>query len=109
MDAENRIEFCSVDDFDYSGMYELLDDSMVEFGEVMKQKILETEKVEVSLLVLSPGAKIKEHKHTEDSEWYYFVESEKVEGCPQGMSHSLENPSKEQYLFVISMKYKCTK
>ena len=87
-------------------MYELLDEAMMERGEVKKQMVFESAKVEVSLLALSPGAKIKEHTHTEDSEWYIFLESEKIECCPKNMSHSLENQSDSGYLFVLSIKYK---
>ena len=109
MDAEKRIEFCGLDlDIhpEVSEMYELLDESMLERGEVKKQMIFESSKVEVSLLALSPGAKIKEHMHHEDSEWYIFVESEKIECCPKGTSHSLVNQSDTEYLFVLSIKYK---
>lgn len=109
MDAEKRIEFCGLD-FDIqpevTEMYELLDEAMMERGEVKKQMVFESAKVEVSLLALSPGAKIKEHTHTEDSEWYIFLESEKIECCPKNISHSLENQSDSEYLFVLSIKYK---
>ena len=109
MDAEKRIGFCGLDLDSYheiSELYELLDESMLERGEVKKQRIYESANVEVSMLALSPGTKIKEHMHHEDSEWYIFVESEKIECCPKGMSHSLVNQSDTEYLFVLSIKYK---
>lgn len=82
-----------------------IDESLISEGFVLKSFIYEDDECVVSLLMLSPGAKIKEHKHEQDSEVYYVFKEKKVLSCEKGESHSLEN----QYLDwmpVLSIKYK---
>lgn len=109
MDAEKRTKFDASSgskiNQDYTGLCEPLDSSKVEQGYVMVQNLLETSKVKASLLCVSPGGKIKEHLHTDDSEYYIFPDAEKVEACHKGEAHSLINYSETEHLFVISLKY----
>jgi len=78
---------------------------LVERGEVLKTFIFEDEECSISLLTLFPGAKIREHTHTDDKECYFFIKKRLVQICPVGGSHSLENTT-EGVLFVLAIKYK---
>ena len=108
MSAEKRILFDASGELDknpdYSWLYSSLDSSKVERGKVIEQKLLETCKVKVSFLYVSPGGKISEHFHTADREIYIFPVLEKMEECRKGQSHCLKNKSNKP-LFVISLKY----
>lgn len=112
MDAKKRIEFGDIKlDIDISELRakaneSFLAEEFVDKGEIITQQIFKSANCEVTLLALSPGARIKEHWHINDSEWYIFFEAKKIECCPKGESHSLENPSTTEYLFVLSIKYK---
>ena len=78
---------------------------LVERGEILKSFVFENEDCSISLLTLFPGAKIREHTHTEDKECYFFIDKRVAQICSVGMSHSLENTTKN-VLFVLSIKYK---
>lgn len=82
-----------------------IDESLIDEGIILKSFIYEDDKCLVSLLMLSPGARIKEHKHVLDSEVYYIFKEKKLKECKKGESHSLENPYSE-WMPVISIKYK---
>ena len=82
-----------------------IDESLIEEGNILKSFIYKDEDCIVSLLMLSPGAKIKEHKHVIDSEVYYMVKQNKLEHCKLGETHSLENTTAD-WLPVISVKFK---
>lgn len=109
-DAERRIEEeCELawKIWEEENCYEnikLLDSSKVEKGEVFSETIYKDSVKTVSLLTLSPGAKVREHLHLYDSEIYFDLKTGDVIGeCKQFERHSLENPS-NQYLFVLSIK-----
>ena len=82
-----------------------IDESLIETGIVLKSFIYEDDECTVSMLMLSPGAKIKEHKHVRDSEVYYIFKEKKLKECENGESHSLANPYTD-WMPVISIKYK---
>lgn len=107
-DAERRIEEEQAWNlWEKENCYEitLLEGSKVEKGEVFSETIYQDSVRTVSLLTLSPGAKIKEHLHLYDSEIYLGLHTgEKIGECRQFERHSLENPSTSQYLFVLSIK-----
>ena len=82
----------------------LLDRKKKKKGEIFSETIYQDSTKTVSLLTLSPGAKIREHLHLYDSEIYFDLKTGDVIGeCKQFERHSLENPS-NQYLFVLSIK-----
>lgn len=83
-----------------------IDESLIEEGIVLKAFIYEDNDCCVSMLMLSPQAKIKEHKHTVDSEVYYQFKTGELKMCDIGKSHSLENPDQNDWLPVLSIKYK---
>lgn len=82
-----------------------IDESLIEAGVILKAFIYEDDECYVSILMLSPGARIKEHKHTIDSEAYFIVKTQELKVCEIGESHSLENPYSE-WMPVLSIKYK---
>lgn len=82
-----------------------IDESLIEEGIILKSFIYEDEDCTLSLLMLSPGAKIKEHEHTSDSEIYYLFKQNKLEQCACGGTHSLQNPYTD-WLPVLSIKSK---
>ena len=82
-----------------------IDESLIEAGVVLKSFIYEDEECTVSLLMLSPGARIKEHKHVFDSETYYIFKDKKLCPCECGETHSLENPYTD-WRPVLSVRYK---
>lgn len=82
-----------------------IDESLIETGCIFKAFIYEDEECSVSMLLLSPGARIKKHKHNVDSEVYYIFKDRKFETCKVGESHSLENPYSD-WMPVLSIKYK---
>lgn len=60
----------------------------------------------VSNLKLNPGAKIKYHTHTNDSEFYFIFYSDgsiEVRYCKKGKGHELENDT-DEILEVLSVK-----
>ncbi len=83
-----------------------IDESLIEEGIVLKAFIYEDNDCSVSMLMLSPQAKIKEHKHTVDSEVYYQFKTGEFKMCDIGKSHSLENPDQNDWLPVLSIKHK---
>ena len=82
-----------------------IDTDLIERGFVLKSSVYYDEDCEVALLMLSPNAKIKKHKHVNDSEYYFMVKDNLFVGCKKGESHELENLS-DEWLPVISIKYK---
>lgn len=82
-----------------------IDESLIEAGIILKSFIYEDEECTVSLLMLSPGARIKEHKHVFDSETYFIFKDKKMCVCESGETHSLENPYTD-WMPVLSVKYK---
>lgn len=82
-----------------------IDESLIEQGNILKAFIYEDEETYVSMLLLSPGAKIKEHKHTVDAEDYFIFKTREHRMCEVGESHSLENPYSD-WMPVLSIKYK---
>ena len=60
----------------------------------------------MSLLYLSPSAKIKRHTHNAESETYEEVDGDCVEVCNKGESHYLENSSTDKWLVIFSVKRK---
>ena len=85
----------------------LLEDSA---SVVFKQTLFcEKGRGSVSILFLGPSAKIREHKHLQDSEFYiaWSIRKQflKVEMCDIGESHELENTSKKNWLWVLSVKF----
>lgn len=86
---------------------ESLSENLIESGEVFLEELYKDDKIKISKLVLSPGAAIKSHPHTEDEEWYYELETlEEVNYCPKGNWHSLSNKSKADDMSIISVKYR---
>jgi len=90
--------------------YNELSRDMVETGTILKSNevnlIIPNTNIKglVSRLILSPGAKIKYHMHTKESEFYILYNQNKdVLFCPKGEGHSLENTSDET-LEVLSVK-----
>lgn len=62
-------------------------------------------KLVVSRLVLYPGAKIKYHEHTKDSEWYIPLNTDEIleSFCMKGNGHSLENTT-DEIIEILSIK-----
>jgi quercetin dioxygenase-like cupin family protein len=87
------------------GQMTTIDESLIEEGFILKSSIYEDDECIVSMLILSPGAKIKEHEHLADTEVYYLVRTGEIRKCEIGESHSLENPDKEDWMPVISIKH----
>jgi mannose-6-phosphate isomerase-like protein (cupin superfamily) len=87
--------------------YELIPNHLVERGEIKKFPIYKNaeskEITEIALLELSPGAKIKLHRHNSDSEIYFILGSKRYECCHIGGEHSLENTTGE-VMQVLSVK-----
>ncbi len=83
-----------------------INESLIEAGCILKAFIYEDDDCCVSMLMLSPQAKIKEHKHTVDSEVYFLFKTGEYRKCEVGESHSLENPDKEDWMPVLSIKYR---
>ncbi len=79
--------------------------SLVERGLILKSPIYEDSDCSVAMLTLFPGAKIREHWHISDKEYYFFIKEKRIECCKIGESHQLENLTGE-VLFVIAVKYK---
>lgn len=73
--------------------------------------------VSVSILKLSPGAKIKKHRHTVDNEKYILIETADLgaeirpqimgEVCMAGGEHEIENTSDKDW-YVLSIKWPAT-
>ena len=92
-----------------------LDSHMIEDSskKVFKQTVFsEKGRGSVAILFLQPGAKVKKHKHTSDSEIYIAWNSKKkflkVEMCNQNEEHELENVSKKRWSWVIAIKHDIT-
>ncbi|MBR2587941.1 MAG: hypothetical protein IKD77_01910 [Bacilli bacterium] len=87
--------------------YERIPNNLVERGEIKKFPIYKNadsnEITEIALLELSPGAKIKLHKHSNDSEIYFILDSKRYECCSIGEAHELENTTGE-IMKVLSVK-----
>ena len=83
-----------------------IDENLIEEGIIFKSSIYEDDDCSVSMLVLSPGAQIKEHEHVNDSEAYLIVKTGELRMCEIGKSHSLKNPDKDEWMPVISIKHK---
>lgn len=66
--------------------FEPLDPYLVERGTVKKCLLFQQGFFQVSILELSPGAKIKKHSHTVDNE-KYILESGEVSVCTKGYEH----------------------
>ena len=82
---------------------------LIEKGEIYKRVLWEEKGVgSVSLLWLSPGAKIPKHAHLYDMELYIAWDKKKkrfvCKRCKKGDYHELENTSKQRWLLVISVK-----
>ena len=111
-DAERRIEEEKAwelwESFQNTSGYEepkLLNTCMVEKGEVYIESIYKDASIEIAILTLTPGAEIRDHLHLYDSEIYLDLQTgEKIGKCEQFKRHSLKNPSKSHYLFVLSIK-----
>ena len=74
---------------------------LTERGEIEKYSLIKFRGIEVSLLVLSPGAKIKRHPHEKRQVEIYFVINTKEKSiCNVGKVHDLENNSTENMLVV---------
>ena len=87
---------------------EPLPENLIEREEVMKTLIYQSNGrgiTEIALLELSPGAKIKRHKHTDDNEIYFDIITKEVEVCEIGGEHELENFTKD-VLYVLSIKWR---
>lgn len=80
---------------------------LIKEGTVFKDLVYQSETCEVALLILSPNAKIKRHKHVDDKEYYFNLTSQELKGCIKGHSHELNNDSPYEWMFVLSIKYKC--
>jgi mannose-6-phosphate isomerase-like protein (cupin superfamily) len=81
----------------------LLPLELVENGSVQKTLIYKDATLEVALLVLSPGAKIKRHQHIDDEELYVIISTRECIWCRKGEWHSLTNES-EHPMLVLSVK-----
>ena len=91
--------------------YNELPENLVETGSILKSNevdlIIPNTNIKgiVSRLILSPGAKIKYHMHTKDSEFYIlYNDNNHILFCPKGNGHSLENTS-DEILEVLSVKF----
>lgn len=85
---------------------ESLDPKKVERGMVYVRNLFSGKNVSMSLLYLSPSAKIEKHMHNEESEIYEEVDGNCIEVCNKGESHSLENSSTDKWLVIFSVKRK---
>ena len=77
---------------------------------VYKQTLWEQKgKGSLDILFLEPEAKIRQHEHVNDCEFYISLCARKrfikVEFCDKGQSHELENVSKRKWLWVLSVKF----
>ena len=81
-----------------------LEAGKVEKGTILVQPMYESAGKKVSMLTFFPGAKIKEHIHTDDQEMYIVIDTLKGSVCKKTEAHSLENPSTSDYMFVLSIK-----
>lgn len=77
-----------------------LDEKKIDRGVILVNTIFTIKKVKVSILLLKPGAKVKEHRHYEEIEWY--ISRKGVTLCKKGNCHSIENNSSEN-LYVLSL------
>ena len=77
---------------------------LTERGKISKFEIITGNNFEVSLLVLSPMAKIKMHQHPDDIEYYFNLTEKTLSICEKGGSHELANNSETEELMVISIK-----
>lgn len=85
---------------------ESFDPQKVERGTVYVRDLFSSKNVSMSLLYLSPSAKIKRHTHNAESETYEEVDGDCVEVCNKGESHYLENSSTDKWLVIFSVKRK---
>lgn len=85
---------------------EKFDPKKVERGTVYVHGLFSSKNVSMSLLYLSPGAKIKEHSNDEYSENYEEVDGNCIEICNKGESHFLENSSTDKWLVIFVVKRK---
>lgn len=81
-----------------------LDPRKVERGNIWIRTIGSNDVGSISLLFLSPKAKVGKHTHVSDSEVYGIWGGEN-HMCPAGDSHSLENTSETHWGMVISTKW----
>ena len=72
-------------------------------GKVTKRLVYKSSDTEVAILELAPGAEIKLHEHTEDSELYFIIGTGLVDLCPIGASHRFENATPDKVL-LLSVK-----
>ena len=84
---------------------EKLKSSLLECGEVYKEKLYSDPQNELALLWVSPQGKIKKHSHYVDSETYYDLDNNTSEVCING-EHFLENKSNTRWLVVLAIKRK---
>lgn len=83
--------------------FEKLDPDKVKRGEVYKKELINLKHLEVSVLKLLSGAKIKHHKHTVDMEFYIGILCFVFNLCLKGGWHGLSNERKRT-IYVLSVK-----
>lgn len=83
-----------------------LESKKIESGEVYKKTIFKNSNTEISFLWVGPRARIKEHKHLEDSELYRDVDDGFVEICNKGKTHKVYNIDDNNWLLILSIKSK---
>ena len=83
--------------------FEPLDSYYVERGSVKKCLLFQQGFFSVAILELSPGAKIRKHRHNVDNEKYVFENGESST-CTKGYEHELENTT-DKTIRVYSIKW----
>ena len=83
--------------------FEPLDSTRVERGTVQQSLLFQQGYFSVTILKLSPGAKIKKHTHHSNNEKYVFDTGE-VDVCIKGGEHELENLTDKE-MMVLSIKW----
>lgn len=89
--------------------YSSINPALIERGEILKSFVYQDSQTEISLLMLSPRAKIRRHKHEGEKEGYYNIQTREIMQCQDGEEHELENTSDTTWMSVLSVKIKTSK
>ena len=103
---KGEVFVCTVRKFEDIKKLDVINDEQID---LFKEKIFlylnNGNKIIVALLKLLPGAKIKYHLHTKDSEWYIPLNTDRIPAtfCMKGEGHEIENTT-NKVLDVLSIK-----
>ena len=73
------------------------------YGDVFVVDIGKLQNFEISALELAPGARILEHEHLNNNEYYIIWKGEDPKPCLIGESHELINNT-DEVMYVLSIK-----